>query len=88
VATYSPEAKEIAVITIKNGAEQAPVVATVLKESTEGFEFELPLGLPIGIGIKHLVERAGKGRVGINIVECSCRTEGKTAIYQYVASYV
>ena len=85
---YSSEAKKIAVITIKNGAEQAPVVATLLKEGAKGFEFELPLGLPIGMGITHFVERVGKGRVGINIVELGCRIEGKTAIYQYVASYV
>jgi len=88
VATHSSETKKIAIITNKNGAEQAPVVATVLKEGTEGFEFELPLGLPIGLRITHFVERTGKGRVEINIVERGYRTEGKTAIYQYVASYV
>jgi hypothetical protein len=87
VSTHSSEAKEIAIIINKKGAEQAPVVATVLKEGTERFEFDLPLGLPIGIGITHFVERAGKGRVGINIVELGHRTEGQTAIYQYVAYY-
>ncbi len=50
MATNSSGAKEVAITTNNNGVDQAPVAATVLKEGAKGFEFELPLGLPIGAG--------------------------------------
>jgi hypothetical protein len=88
MATNSSGAKEVAITTNNNGVDQAPVAATVLKEGAKGFEFELPLGLPIGLGITHYVERIGKGRTPIEVVELGYNAEGQTPIYQYAAFYI